>query len=40
MGVTYEKLGDKDKASEYYQMVKNSHTNNIGLAVVRSRATE
>ena len=40
MGVAYEKLGDKDKANEYYQMVKNSHTNNIGLAVVRSRAAE
>ena len=40
MGVTYEKLGDKDKANECYQMVKNSHSNNIGLAVVRSRATD
>lgn len=40
IGVAYDKLGDKDKATQYYQMVKNSHTNNIGLAVVRSRATE
>ena len=40
MGVAYDKLGNKDKANEYYQMVKNSHSNNIGLAVVRSRATE
>jgi len=40
MGVAYDKLGEKDKASECYQLVKNSHTNNIGLAVVRSRATD
>ena len=40
MGEVYEKLGNKDKANEYYQMVKNSHANNIGLAIVRSRAAE
>jgi tetratricopeptide (TPR) repeat protein len=40
MGEVYEKLGNKDKANEYYQMVKNSHANNVGLAIVRSRAAE
>ena len=40
MGVAYEKLGNKDRANEYYQMVKNSHANNVGLAIVRSRAAE
>jgi tetratricopeptide (TPR) repeat protein len=40
MGVAYEKLGNRDRANDCYQKVKNSHANNIGLAVIRSRATE
>ena len=40
MGVAYEKMGNKMKADECFQKVKNSRSNNLGLAVVRSRATE
>ncbi|MFH1195462.1 MAG: tetratricopeptide repeat protein [bacterium] len=40
MGLTYEKMGNKIKATEYFTKVKNSRNNNIGLAVVRSRAVD
>lgn len=40
MGVVYQKMGNKTKAQECFTKVKNSHTNSIGLAVVRSRPTE
>lgn len=40
LGVAYDGIGNKYKANECFQQVKNSRTNNIGLAIVRSRATE
>jgi tetratricopeptide (TPR) repeat protein len=37
MAVIYEQMGEKEKATELYKELENTHNNDLGIALVRHR---